>query len=64
MGTITGDVADRGGNTVAAMVEADMDSMGHTNKKMGTVRTANYTRADRTAIGHEVKVQYIASITI
>ena len=33
-------------------------------KKMGTVRTANYTRADRTAIGHEVKVQYIASITI
>lgn len=33
-------------------------------KKMSTVRTANYTRADRTAIGHEIKVQYIASITI
>ena len=33
-------------------------------KKMSTVRTANYTRADRTAIGHEFKVQYIASITI
>ena len=33
-------------------------------KKMSTVRTANYTRADRTAIGHEVKVRYIASITI
>ena len=33
-------------------------------KKMSTVRTANYTRADRTAIGHEIKVQYIATITI
>ena len=33
-------------------------------KKMSTVRTANYTRADRTAIGHEFKVRYIASITI
>ena len=33
-------------------------------KKMCTIRTANYTRADRTAIGHEIKVQYIASITI
>lgn len=28
------------------------------------VRTANYTRADRTAIGHEIKVRYIATITI
>ena len=33
-------------------------------KKMSTARTANYTRADRTAIGHEVQVRYIASITI
>jgi len=33
-------------------------------KKMITIRTANYTRADRTAIGHEIKVRYIASITI
>ena len=33
-------------------------------KKMRTVRTANYTRADRTAIGHEIKVRYIAAITI
>ena len=33
-------------------------------KKMCTVRTANYTRADRTAIGHELKVRYIAGITI
>ena len=33
-------------------------------KKMSTVRTANYTRADRTAMGHEIKVRYIASITI
>ena len=33
-------------------------------KKMSTVRTANFTRADRTAIGHEIKVRYIATITI
>ena len=33
-------------------------------KKMCTARTANYTRADRTAIGHEVKVRYIARITV
>jgi len=33
-------------------------------KKMWPVRTANYTRADRTAIGHELKVRYIATITI
>ena len=33
-------------------------------KKMSTVRTANYTRADRTAVGHEVEVRYIATITI
>ena len=33
-------------------------------KKMTPVRTANYTRADRTAIGHEIKVRYIATITI
>ena len=33
-------------------------------KKMSTVRTANYTRKDRTAMGHEIEVRYIASITI
>ena len=33
-------------------------------KKMCTVRTANYTRADRTAIGHEVKVRYIAELLV
>jgi len=33
-------------------------------KKMSTVRTTNYTRADRTAMGHEVEVRYIASITV
>ena len=33
-------------------------------KKMSTARTANYTRADRTAIGHEIKVRYIARFTI
>ena len=33
-------------------------------KKMNTVRTANYTRKDSTAVGHEVEVQYIAAITV
>lgn len=33
-------------------------------KKMSTVRRANFTRADRTAIGHEIKIRYIVSITI
>ena len=33
-------------------------------KKMSTVRTANYARADRTAIGHELKVRYIAGIIV
>ena len=31
-------------------------------KKMTPVRTANYTRKDRTAVGHEIKVRYIAGI--
>ena len=33
-------------------------------KKMSTARTANYTRADRTAIGHEVEVRYIAELLV
>ena len=33
-------------------------------KKMTTERITNYTRADRTAMGHAVDVRYIASITI
>ena len=33
-------------------------------KKMWPVRSVNYARPARTAIGHEVNVQYIASITI
>ena len=33
-------------------------------KKMSTVRTANYTRADRTAMGHKAEVRYIAGITV
>ncbi len=33
-------------------------------KKMRPVRTANYTRKDRTAVGHEIKVRYIAGITV
>ena len=33
-------------------------------KKMSTVRTANYTRKDRTAMGHKIEVRYITSINI
>ena len=33
-------------------------------KKMSTVRHANFTRKDRTAIGHEIEVRYIAAITV
>lgn len=33
-------------------------------KKMWPVRSASYPRPTRTAIGHEVNVRYIASITI
>ena len=33
-------------------------------KKMTTERTANYTRADRTALGHTAEVRYIAGITV
>ena len=33
-------------------------------KKMKSVRRANYTRADRTAIWHKVEVRYIAAITV
>ena len=33
-------------------------------KKMSTARRMNFTRADRTAPGHEVEVRYIASLTI
>ena len=33
-------------------------------KKMRTIRTANFTRKDRTAVGHEIKVRYIAGIIV
>ena len=33
-------------------------------KKMCTERKLSYRRADRTAVGHEVEVRYIASIAI
>lgn len=33
-------------------------------KKMCTIRTANYIRKDRTAVGHEIEVRYIAGITV
>ena len=33
-------------------------------KKMSTVRTANCTRKDRTAVGHEIEVRYIAGIVV
>ena len=33
-------------------------------KKMTTIRTARFARADRTAVGHEVEVRYIARIIV
>jgi len=33
-------------------------------KKMIPVRTAKYARTDRTAVGHEVDIKYIAAITV
>ena len=33
-------------------------------KKMMPIRTANYTRKDRTAVGHEIEVRYIATIIV
>ena len=33
-------------------------------KKMNAVRRANFTRKDRTAMGHEIKVRYIAGIMV
>ena len=33
-------------------------------KKMTTIRTARFARADRTAVGHEVEVRYIARIVV
>ena len=33
-------------------------------KKMMPMRTMSFKRADRTALGHEVEVRYIAGITI
>ena len=33
-------------------------------KKMSTIRTANFTRKDRTAMGHEIEVRYIAGIMV
>ena len=33
-------------------------------KKMSTVRNANFTRKDRTAMGHEIEVRYIAGIMV
>lgn len=33
-------------------------------KKMTTIRTAKFARADRTAVGHEVEVRYIARIIV
>ena len=33
-------------------------------KKMTPARTMSFQRADRTAVGHEVEVRYIAGITV
>ncbi len=39
-------------------------STGHTFKKMTPIRTMSFVRADRTAIGHQVEITYIANVTI
>ena len=33
-------------------------------KKMTTIRTARFMRKDRTAVGHAVSVEYIATLTV
>ena len=33
-------------------------------KNVCPIRTANYVRKDRTAVGHEIEVRYIAGITV
>lgn len=33
-------------------------------KKMTTIRTAKFARANRTAVGHEIEVGYIARIVV
>ena len=33
-------------------------------KKMKPIRTANYTRNDRTAVGHQITVRYISNLHI
>ena len=33
-------------------------------KKMCTIRTMSFRRADRTAVGHETEVRYIARISV
>ena len=33
-------------------------------KKMTTIRTISFMRADRTALGHQVEITYIANVTI
>ncbi len=33
-------------------------------KKMSTARTMSFRRADRTAVGHETEVRYIAGISV
>jgi len=33
-------------------------------KNVCPIRTANYVRKDRTAVGHEIEVRYITGITI
>ena len=33
-------------------------------KKMNPIRTAKFTRADRTSVGHVAEIRYIASFTL
>lgn len=64
VGIITGEVADQPQNPSPATLHSPAVSTGHTFKKMCTIRTANYPRAARTAVGHEVRVRYIAGVVV
>ena len=64
------EAASEAGLTLQAGYTGDLTSReagsvgGQMVKKICPVRTANFTRKDRTAVGHEVEVLYIAAITV
>lgn len=50
-----------------ALLNSNVDAppiFGRVSKKMSTIRTAKYTRKDRTAVGHEIEIRYIAGIMV